>query len=618
MLLKKLIFIILLFVPAWASAWTEVTTNQTIWAFGDSHGAYQELVKTLQTAKLIDANLNWQGGQSVLVSTGDILDRGPFSRKILDLLIKLEQQAESAGGAFYMNLGNHEVMVLAGDYRYVAKEEYQEFVEDESPELRAKYFDYFLKYHQHQDLNVDNQEAVDKIRISFDEIHPPGFFARFEAFSIDGKYGQWLLSKPFVTKVNQNLFMHGGLSPELPYHTVRELNFDLKEKLKSYIYHWQQLIKYGQLPAISKLSKREEFIHGVSRKSIKKFSGFFPLFLFRSQSPTWYRGASYCHPYYESPLLTSNLDRFGADKLFVGHTYTDSHQVETQHNQQVYFMDTGMLSKVYKGHGNIVKIEAGEVTALDSSGNLYQPKQSSHTTISYPNEISRKELINILKTAPIAKKEPLSTGITKPFRLTFKDTPIKVRALFKTIDTFPGIEKRRTKSSSEKYADRYKYDIAAYKLSEHMGFRLVPVSVEREIDGVKGVVQFWVEDSHSKLTAEETGVNYRGHCNYDEQRNMLRIFDMLIFNQDRNQSNILFEPQQGQMVWIDHSRSFSSHRRLPKYIKKDNIKIYPQVRQQLEALDTDKLNKVMSGLLNKDQIRAILRRRALILDLDEE
>lgn len=621
MLLKKLVFIILLGASGLSSAWVDVKTDQTVWAFGDSHGAYQELVKTLTAAELIDADLNWQGGQSILVSTGDILDRGPHPRKILDLLMKIEKQAEAAGGSFYMNLGNHEVMILVGDYRYVAAEEYQEFAEEESEELRASYFQHYLTYHEHDkklQVQADKDTQLAEIRSAFEQTYPAGFFARFEAFSVDGKYGQWLLDKPFISKINQSLFMHGGLSPELPYHSINDLNLDLKEKLKSYIYYWHQLVKRGQLLANSKLAQREKFIRGLSRKSIKKFSGFLPEFLFSSQSPTWYRGASYCHPYYETQLLSSNLERFGADKLFVGHTRTISHQIETQHRQQVYFLDTGMLGKVYNGKGNIAKIKSGQVTALDSSGKQYQPSSSLHNSISYPRQLTRDELVNILKTAPIAKKEALSTGITKPFRLTFKDTPVRVRALFKTIDTFPGIEKRRTKSSDEKYADRYKYDIAAYKLSEHMGFGLVPISVEREVDGTKGVVQFWIDDSHTKLTADEEGIEYSGHCNYAEQRNLLRIFDMLIFNQDRNLSNILFEPKRGQMLWIDHSRSFSAHRRLPKYIKKRNIRIYPQVRQQLEALDTETLNQVMMGLLNKDQIRAILRRRSLILDLDRE
>ena len=46
------------------------------------------------------------------------------SRKVLDLLMRLESEARAAGGAVHVVLGNHEVMNIAGDLRYVSTEEY--------------------------------------------------------------------------------------------------------------------------------------------------------------------------------------------------------------------------------------------------------------------------------------------------------------------------------------------------------------------------------------------------------------------------------------------------------------------------------------------------------------
>ncbi len=66
-------------------------------AIGDIHGAYDNFVAVLKSAELVDAELRWTGGKTHLVQTGDVLDRGPDSRKSMDLLMDLEKQAKRAG-----------------------------------------------------------------------------------------------------------------------------------------------------------------------------------------------------------------------------------------------------------------------------------------------------------------------------------------------------------------------------------------------------------------------------------------------------------------------------------------------------------------------------------------
>ena len=88
-------------------------------AVGDSHGAYPEFVTILQRVGLIDGNRQWIGGSSVLVQTGDVIDRGKQSRECLDLLMDLERQAPKQNGRVIPLLGNHEVMNIMGDLRYV-------------------------------------------------------------------------------------------------------------------------------------------------------------------------------------------------------------------------------------------------------------------------------------------------------------------------------------------------------------------------------------------------------------------------------------------------------------------------------------------------------------------
>ena len=107
----------LLSVPALAADSWQYDNADRIVAFSDIHGAYDAMVATLQSAGVIDAELNWSGAGTHFVLVGDIVDRGPGSRAAMDLLMKLEPQAEAAGGKIHVLIGNHEVMMVIGDVR---------------------------------------------------------------------------------------------------------------------------------------------------------------------------------------------------------------------------------------------------------------------------------------------------------------------------------------------------------------------------------------------------------------------------------------------------------------------------------------------------------------------
>ena len=96
-------------------------------AIGDIHGDYKSFVKLLGRLGLIDQKLKWIGGKKELVQTGDIFDRGPGSRSAVELLMKLEGEAKKTGGEVTTLIGNHEVMNLVGDLRYVDPREYTSF-----------------------------------------------------------------------------------------------------------------------------------------------------------------------------------------------------------------------------------------------------------------------------------------------------------------------------------------------------------------------------------------------------------------------------------------------------------------------------------------------------------
>jgi hypothetical protein len=84
---------------------------------GDIHGNLRSLHKLLEQAQLIDRHHHWSGGQTKLWFIGDLVDRGHDSIGVIDLVMRLQGEAQAAGGSVNSLLGNHEVLFL-GAYQF--------------------------------------------------------------------------------------------------------------------------------------------------------------------------------------------------------------------------------------------------------------------------------------------------------------------------------------------------------------------------------------------------------------------------------------------------------------------------------------------------------------------
>ena len=92
-------------------------------AIADLHGDLEKALAALALCKLVGSDGSWSGGNATLVQTGDLVDRGPDSLKVLELFGRLQGQAASVGGRVVTLLGNHEALNIEGDFRYVHRQE---------------------------------------------------------------------------------------------------------------------------------------------------------------------------------------------------------------------------------------------------------------------------------------------------------------------------------------------------------------------------------------------------------------------------------------------------------------------------------------------------------------
>jgi TPR repeat protein len=215
-------------VSALPGVWTGV---ERVVAIGDLHGDYRQFATLLRSAGVIDEAANWSGGRTHLVQTGDVVDEGADSRRIMDLLMKLEDQAKAAGGMVHCLIGNHEAMDVYGDLRFVSPAGYQAFATPDSVATRDRAYAIYQTDQQNYAAARKNLVAEVMPEDAWNLQHPPGFFEQRDAFGPTGKYGQWLMSHDTVIRINNALYSHAGISPKYAGLSISAINDAVRKEL---------------------------------------------------------------------------------------------------------------------------------------------------------------------------------------------------------------------------------------------------------------------------------------------------------------------------------------------------------------------------------------------------
>ena len=366
-------------------------------AVADIHGAYGELVVLLHSVGLIDLDRKWSGGAATLVPTGDVVDRGARSRECLDLLMELERQAPGAGGSVIPLLGNHEVMNLIGDLRYVTPAMFRTFAAKDAEKRRKeglKQYGEFLSAHAGHGHAVAPPTDDAAVKAWMDA-HPPGFFEHREAFGPGGTYGKWIRAHHGVVQIGDGIFVHGGLDPAASTGSVRELDERVMADLQAFDAMWTALVDAGviwrdmdfgeavrfaeeELKWRQAAGTADPFPAGPAAGRLLDYKNWITV---SASGPLWYRGLA-TEP--ESKLeasLTAMLDRLQAKYIVSGHSVMAGKQIATRFASRVFLIDTGMLAEAYAGRGSALDIKDGQFIAqqVDATPRLLPPPASGRT-----------------------------------------------------------------------------------------------------------------------------------------------------------------------------------------------------------------------------------------------
>jgi len=226
------------------------------------------------------------------------------------------------------------------------------------------------------------------------------------------------------------------------------------------------------------------------------------------------------------------------------------------------------------------------------------------------NHLSRAEKAEFLLNAKPSKRRPAGKGVTGSERATFSDGKIEHDAHIQSIDE----EKASfttARGTELNFKDSYKFNIAAYRLDQILGLNMTPVSVERRIGGKSSAVTWWVDDVLMDEEARhKNNVEPPDKDAWNQQMYIVRVFDQLIYNTDRNLGNMLIDKSWN--IWmIDHTRAFRLQTKLEN--PKNLVTCERRLLAGLRKLDEDTLMEQLRPYLTKSEVKALLARRDLIV-----
>jgi Calcineurin-like phosphoesterase len=333
-------------VPVYAAEQSIFEDVERIVAIGDLHGGYEKFVEILRIAALVDENNHWIGGQTHLVQTGDIVDRGADSRKIIDLLRQLEPEAVEVGGMVHTLIGNHEAMNIQGDLRYVHQGEYEAFETRRSRLLQRGYYRQYVDAVKARLPEDEWPEFDNAYKAAWEERFPPGYVEHRLDWQPEGEYGRWVSENNAVIIIGETMFLHGGLSVKYSDLDIDVINARIAEELSS-----DEVVEDG--------------------------------YITDPDGPLWYRGLAIKSQtdLEELAHLDALMLRHNIKRVVIGHTTTPG-AIIPRFGGRVIQIDVG-LGPAYGGNNAFLVIENGVPIAVHRGHRVPLPLSRNDSLLEY-------------------------------------------------------------------------------------------------------------------------------------------------------------------------------------------------------------------------------------------
>lgn len=342
---------------------TPATTSRVV-AIGDIHGALGALSALLRSAGIVDEDDRWIGGTTTLVQNGDFLDRGENAVAVARLLRRLQGEAEAAGGRVEVLLGNHEALNLLHRFDDVTPAIVAPYVDEDSEKRREALCRKQAPRRRREARDLQRRDRSVEIPskvVAFNRCirdHPLGMVEYVEDLGPDGDLGGWIRTLPALVRLDDVLFLHGGISATFATWKLEDVAAEVRLELE----RWDLARKWMEDRGLILATDSLERIVSTARALVDGSGGGTPVpdairrvarleewLLAREDGPLWFRGYAQWSDEEGPARLEAILEPLGIERVVVGHTPMPGGEIQLRFDGRVALIDTGMLASAYRG-----------------------------------------------------------------------------------------------------------------------------------------------------------------------------------------------------------------------------------------------------------------------------
>ncbi len=398
-------------------------------------------------------------------------------------------------------------------------------------------------------------------------------------------YGKWLLEKNAVIRINDTVFVHGGISEEYSTRKIGTINDLLRKELA--------------------------FFRGRGKILMLDGKSFEPKTVYDAKGPLWFRDLATRDEGEIRDDFGRILKNMGARSMVIAHTFNHGNSQSpvlsplylSRFDGRLWTIDTG-ISLLYGGADSALIIERGDFVLWGGSDR--GEEASGAPPPSSAGALGSSDMEEFLRTAPVGDIfRGAQRGRTEPWTVVLADGVDVRRAIFKYVD------RRRPSVLSTSYM----YELAAYEVARELGLDIVPPVVEREIGGVKGSLQLLVEGALPETARRARGFEPPDPAVFRDRLETVKIFALLVDDDCDNLEDTLVETG----TWIVHRVDFSEAFGLSPEPRSGCVQgpVPEGLLARIRGLDDAKLRARLSHYLTKEEVQALVQRKVAIIRLLE-